>query len=169
MVNIITISIDRYNALYKRALQADALEKENAELRERLNSTMTIRSKTGGVTVGPKAIKSFIDSDKYINSIDGSELRNDTNKITLDATEVYQVIREAFDKVKEEEKELELDGDKYAKHLTKWGSVTKEGSVEFERNAKSDNGMIAKPIKGSKLRSRKRYATGGLATKGETW
>lgn len=34
MVNIITISIDRYNALYKRALQADALEKENAELRE---------------------------------------------------------------------------------------------------------------------------------------
>lgn len=140
MVNIITISIDRYNTLYKRALQADALEKENAELRERLNSTMTIRSKTGGVTVGPKAIKSFIDSDKYINSIDGSELRNDTNKITLDATEVYQVIREAFDKVKEEEKELELDGDKYAK-----------------------------PIKGLKLRSGKHYAKGGLATKGEKW
>lgn len=168
MVSIITISIDRYNALYKRALQADALEKENAELRERLNGTMTIRSKTGGVTVGPKAIKSFIDSDKYINSIDGSELRNDTNKITLDATEVYQFIKESLDKAKEE-KELELDGDKYAKHLTKCGSVTKEGSVEFERNAKSDNGMIAKPIKGLKLRSRKRYATGGLATKGETW
>lgn len=124
MVNIITISIDRYNTLYKRALQADALEKENAELRERLDSTY----------------------DVSYEVIDGPELRNDTNKVTLDATEVYQVIREALDKVKEEEKELELDGDKYAKHLTKWGSVTKEGSVEFERNAKSDNGMIAKPI-----------------------
>lgn len=114
MVNIITISIDRYNALYKRALQVDTLEKENAELRERLNST----------------------TDVSYEVVDGSELRNDTNKITLDATEVYQVIRQAFDKVKEEEKHV---------------------------------GMIAKPIKGLKLRSRKRYATGGLATKGETW
>ena len=116
MVNIITISIDRYNALYKRALQVDALEKENAELREKLNGT----------------------TDVSYEVVDGSELRNNTNKVTLDATEVYQVIREALDKVKEEE--FELDGDKYAK-----------------------------PIKGLKLRSRKRYATGGLATKGETW
>ena len=37
MVGTVTLGIDRYNALYKRALQADALEKENAELRERLD------------------------------------------------------------------------------------------------------------------------------------
>lgn len=114
MVGTVTLDIDRYNALYKRALQVDALEKENAELREKLKGT----------------------TDVSYEVVDGSELRNDTNKVTLDATEVYQVIREAFDKVKEEEKHV---------------------------------GMIAKPIKGLKLRSRKRYATGGLVTKGETW
>ena len=37
MVGTVTLGIDRYNALYKRALQADTLEKENAELRERLD------------------------------------------------------------------------------------------------------------------------------------
>ena len=42
MVGTVTLGIDRYNALYKRALQADALEKENAELREKLNGTTDV-------------------------------------------------------------------------------------------------------------------------------
>lgn len=146
MVGTVTLGIDRYNALYKRALQVDALEKENAELRERLDNTMTIRSKTGGVTVGPKAIKSFIDSDKYINAVDGVELRNDTNKITLDATEVYQVIRQAFDKVKEEEnvksvKDLLAENEMLHKmgvfkHYAKGGVTTKSELTELKRSKK---------------------------------
>lgn len=107
MVGTVTLGIDRYNALYKRAIQVDTLEKENAELRKRLNGT----------------------TDVSYEVVDGSELRNDTK--LNDEKHLYEY------KVKNEEE----------KHV----------------------GMIAKPIKGSKLRSRKRYATGGLATKGETW
>lgn len=107
MVGTVTLGIDRYNVLYKRALQADALEKENAELREKLNGT----------------------TDVSYEMVDGSVLRGDTK--LNDEKRLYEY------KLKNEEE----------KHV----------------------GMIAKPIKGSKLRSRKRYATGGLATKGETW
>lgn len=158
MVNIITISIDRYNALYKRALQADALEKENAELRERLDNTMTIRSRTGGVTVGPKGIKSFVDSDKYINAVDGVELRNDTNKVTLDVID-FEVIHKEIEKLKEMNESLKM----------RLNDEKRLYEYKLKNEEEKHIGMIAKPIKGSKLRSRKRYATGGLATKGETW
>lgn len=117
MVGTVTLGIDRYNALYKRALQADTLEKENAELRERLNGT----------------------TDVSYEVVDGSELRNDTNKVTLDATEVYRVIRQAFDKVKEEE------------------------------NVKSVKDLLAEHEMLRNMGVFKHYAKGGIATKGETW
>ena len=84
MEESVTVKLGRYEALRDKARRVDVLEKENAESRERLDNTVTM-------------------GDKYIGSTDGSNLRSDTNKVTLDATEVYQVIRQALDKVKEEE------------------------------------------------------------------
>ncbi|GEM_PF-4314518 len=107
MVGTVTLGIDRYNALYKRALQADALEKENAELREKLSNA----------------------TDVSYEMVDGSVLRGDTK--LNDEKCLYEY------KVKNEEEKC--------------------------------IGMIAKPIKGLKLRSGKHYAKGGLTTKGETW
>lgn len=124
MVGTVTLGIDRYNALYKRALQADTLEKENAELRERLNGT----------------------TDVSYEVVDGSKLRNNTNKVTLDATEVYQVIRQAFDKVKEEEnvksvKDLLAEHEMLRnmgvfKRYAKGGVTTKEEATELKRSKK---------------------------------
>lgn len=147
MEESVTLKLGRYEALRDKARRVDVLEKENAELRERLDNTMTIRSRTGGVTVGPKGIKSFVDSDKYINAVDGAELRNNTNKVTLDATEVYQVIRQAFDKVKEEEnvksvKDLLAENEMLHKmgvfkHYATGGVTTKEEVTKLKRSKKN--------------------------------
>ena len=139
MVGTVTLGIDRYNALYKRAIQADALEKENAELREKLNGT----------------------TDVSYEMVDGSVLRGDTNKVTLDATEVYQVIREALDKVKEEElhKVQKVDlPDEVEFHDTPYGKVV----VINGKQIKLKNGNIQLCNNSTKF-----YATGGLTTKSE--
>ena len=128
MEEIVTLKLGRYEALRDKARRVDVLEKENAELRKRLDNTVTM-------------------GDKYIGPTDGSKLRSDTNKVTLDATEVYQVIRQAFDKVKEEEnvksvKDLLAENEMLHKmgvfkHYAKGGVTTKEEVTELKRSKKN--------------------------------
>ena len=133
MEGTVTLDIQEYNELYVKAVQGQELERENAELRKRLDNTVTM-------------------GDKYIGPTDGSKLRSDTNKVTLDATEVYQVIRQAFDKVKEEEnvksvKDLLAENEMLHKmgvfkHYAKGGVTTKEEATELKRSKMKQRRII---------------------------
>ena len=134
MVGTVTLGIDRYNALYKRALQADALEKENAELRERLSNA----------------------TDVSYEVVDGSEL---VCSVYADEIKVDEKCVDVFSKAKEEECSEEDEKDVVTingksvkdilkenemlhkmgvfKHYAKGGVTTKEEATELKRSKKN--------------------------------
>ena len=134
MVGTVTLGIDRYNALYKRALQADALEKENAELRERLSNA----------------------TDVSYEVVDGSEL---VCSVYADEIKVDEKCVDVFSKAKEEEcseedekdvvtingksvKDLSAENEMLHKmgvfkHYAKGGVTTKEEVTELKRSKKN--------------------------------
>lgn len=103
MVGTVTLGIDRYNALYKRALQADTLEKENAELRERLSNA----------------------TDVSYEVVDGSVLRGDTKLNDEKRLYEYKVKNEEENHVGMIAKPIEGSKLRRGKHYAKGGVTTK--------------------------------------------
>ena len=137
MEGTVTLEIQEYNELYVKAVQGQELERENAELRKRLDNTVTM-------------------GDKYIGPTDGSKLRSDTNKVTLDVID-FEVIHKEIEKLKEMNESLKM----------RLNDEKRLYEYKVKNEEEKHVGMIAKPIEGLKLRSGKHYAKGGVTTKEE--
>ena len=139
MEGTVTLEIQEYNELYVKAVQGQELERENAELRKRLDNTVTM-------------------GDKYIGPIDGSKLRSDTNKVTLDATE--------YERLCKENKELKNMNENLSICMST-EMLKKRRKMLEELEKTSETSVTYERAKGLKLRGRRHYAKGGVTTKEE--
>ena len=139
MEESVTLKLGRYEALRDKARRVDVLEKENAELRKRLDNTVTM-------------------GDKYIGPTDGSKLRSDTNKVTLDATE--------YERLCKENKELKNMNENLSICMST-EMLKKRRKMLEELEKTSETSVTYERAKGLKLRGRRHYAKGGVTTKEE--
>lgn len=149
MVGTVTLGIDRYNALYKRALQVDTLEKENAELRERLDgmtdeSCEPMDDSEHSSNINTKIILDVTEYERLCK--DNEELKRTNENLSICmSTEMLKKRRkmlEELEKTSTTYKPIEGLKLRCRRHYAKGGLTTKEEATELKKSKMKQRRII---------------------------